>query len=93
MPGLGTWNLERGGDADFAVQTQKFNSGHQVLGLVAVAMLIILFIVGLALYFKRRATARRNPGERPQPPKGPLVQVQTGGSWLLWLVLLVNAGL
>ncbi|KAK0717976.1 hypothetical protein B0T26DRAFT_309766 [Lasiosphaeria miniovina] len=88
---LGHGNLESVPPADSHEQSQKFNTPHQVLGLLTIVLMFGVVAWGLALGFAKRAAKRR--GEDLSPRSQTLSTAHTWLGRLVWLFFLINNGL
>jgi hypothetical protein len=73
------------------VQTQKFRTGHQVLGLLTIALMTIMVGWGGALSYIKRSAKQRSQ----EPPESTQL-LGTIHRWigrLIWVLFLVNVGL
>mgnify|MGYP001501955450 CR=1 FL=1 len=73
------------------IQTQKYTTPHQVLGLITVVLMGSMFLWGLALSFIKRSATKRN--QAPPEAKIKLSAVHRWVSRIVWLLLLINIGL
>ncbi|KAL2166971.1 hypothetical protein VTG60DRAFT_1894 [Thermothelomyces hinnuleus] len=73
------------------VATQRFRTGHQVLGLLAVVALTIMFVWGIALSWIKRSANKR--GQEPPENTRLLGMIHRWTCRTIWLLFLVNVGL
>ncbi|KAK3361116.1 hypothetical protein B0T24DRAFT_114491 [Lasiosphaeria ovina] len=73
------------------ILSQKFNTPHQVLGLLTIVLMFGVVAWGLALGFAKRAAKRR--GEDLSPRNQTLSTAHTWLGRLVWLFFLINNGL
>ncbi|KAK5658268.1 hypothetical protein OQA88_2243 [Cercophora sp. LCS_1] len=71
--------------------TQKFQTGHQVVGLIAVSTLFLMFVWGIAVAFIRRGAAKR--GQEPPQQTKLLGNVHRWVGRFIWVLLVVAGGL
>jgi len=71
--------------------TRRFQSGHQILGLLAVALLFAMFLWGIAMAVVRQGLKKR--GEDPSKHDGILSKIHRWTGRLIWVMLVVNGGL
>ena len=75
----------------FQLQTQRMNTGHQVLGFITFVLMFILLIMGVVHHISMRAAARRDSHSRAWG-SGPVAVIHTWGGRLFWLLLIINCG-
>ncbi|KAK4249227.1 hypothetical protein C7999DRAFT_12877 [Corynascus novoguineensis] len=73
------------------VATQQFRTGHQVLGLLTVAALVVMFVWGIALSWIRRSASQHS--QEPPENAGLLGAIHRWGCRIIWVLLLINVGL
>ncbi|KAK4146597.1 uncharacterized protein C8A04DRAFT_25513 [Dichotomopilus funicola] len=73
------------------VATQQYRTPHQVLGLIAFAVLTIMFLWGIALSWIKRSAKQR--GQEPPESTRLLAIIHRWTCRLIWVLTLVNIGL
>ncbi|KAL2152981.1 hypothetical protein VTH82DRAFT_4136 [Thermothelomyces myriococcoides] len=73
------------------VATQKFRTGHQVLGLLTIVALTIMFLWGIGLSWIKRSADKR--GQNPPENTRLLATIHRWTCRAIWVLILVNVGL
>ncbi|KAK3389724.1 hypothetical protein B0H63DRAFT_464225 [Podospora didyma] len=73
------------------ILTQKFSTGHQVLGLITIVIMFGMVLWGIALMVIKKSAKKR--GQEPPESSGLMSKVHTWVGRLVWLLFLINNGL
>ncbi|KAK3688035.1 hypothetical protein B0T22DRAFT_143109 [Podospora appendiculata] len=71
--------------------TQKFQTAHQILGLMTIIIMFGLAIWGVFLNFVRSAAKKR--GQEPPERSALMGKIHRLGGWFIWVLFLINNGL
>lgn len=73
------------------VMTQKFRTGHQILGLFTIVLMFVMVLWGVFLVIVKKGAMKR--GQAPPEKSALLGKIHKYVGWLIWVLFLVNNGL